>query len=319
MEEREYFRLNNPFIIGSGRSFSNMLEQGNFNMVVLKANQSNAKVNERFLLTEPLAFKYSEKYANWLNIKAQSMGNTQGFAELKDTMSMRIKKWNHAITGFYEEGTSTYNKLMPNGRSELYRGSQEQIKVKIAAFRKELINYPDLQVVYNEVNDFEVILNSTHETKQISQDTIDIASKELEQAYQALGEMLFSNLLNLTDIFIKDTSVVKDYFIFRLLRSPKKQNDAEQGYILAIPELSKKAADISFSPDDTLLINNNGEKPIYCYSATTADAPEPTTLLEIAAGDQLEITAIDLGAPANKFLIFVNKETTPAEVEIVLV
>ncbi len=319
MEEKEYYRLVNPFFLGLGRSYSNMLEQGKFNLIVLKTNQANVKVKDRFLLTEPVVENYSEKYSNWLNIKAQSKGSTQDFAELKAKMPNRVKKWNHTITGLFEEGTSTYNKLLPNGRADLYKGSQEQIKVKIAAFRKELNNYPDLQTLYTEVFDFEATLNSTHETKQISQDTIDTVSKELEDAYRLLGIMLFSNLLNLTDIFIDDTSVVKNYFIFRLLRAPKKQDNNEQGYILDIPAQSKKVADISYSVDDILLISNNGDKSIYCYAATTADAAEPATLIEIAAADQLEISAADLGAPANKFLIFVNKETIAAEVEIVLV
>jgi hypothetical protein len=43
-------------------------------------------------------------------------------------------------------------------------------------------------------------------------------------------------------------------------------------------------------------------------------------MIEIEAGDQIEITAIELEAPTNKYLIFVNKDVNEnAEVEIVLV
>ena len=77
---------------------------------------------------------------------------------------------------------------------------------------------------------------------------------------------------------------------------------------------------ISFSVDDTLLIINNGDVPLYYYTASTADAPQPAQLSQVAVGDEAEVAAAQLGAPASKFLILVNKNaTTEAEAEIALI
>jgi hypothetical protein len=65
---------------------------------------------------------------------------------------------------------------------------------------------------------------------------------------------------------------------------------------------------------------NNSTISIFFYAAPTPDAAQPSQLTEIAAGDELEITATQLGAPANKQLIFVNKDATEgADVEIALI
>ena len=60
--------------------------------------------------------------------------------------------------------------------------------------------------------------------------------------------------------------------------------------------------------------------PIFYYAAATADAAQPAQLSEIAIGDEAEIAAAQLGAPANKFLILVNKDASlEAEAEIALI
>jgi hypothetical protein len=78
-------------------------------------------------------------------------------------------------------------------------------------------------------------------------------------------------------------------------------------------------ANISFALGDTLLATNVGDVPLYYYGASSATQSAPANPTEIAEGNEAEITAASLGAPANKYLLFVNTDKdkdTEREVEI---
>ncbi len=95
---------------------------------------------------------------------------------------------------------------------------------------------------------------------------------------------------------------------------------ADVAYTLTVPAAGTAAAEISFSVDDTLLISNTGDVSVYYYGATIGSQPAPATAIEIAAGDEAEVTAASLGAPSNRYLMFVNKDAdTDGEVEITLI
>ena len=104
--------------------------------------------------------------------------------------------------------------------------------------------------------------------------------------------------------------------------TPRKHADdsTDEAYILSIPAAGIASADVSFSVDDTLLISNTGDVPVAYYGAATASQPAPATAITIAANNEAEVTAASLGAPANRFLLFVNKDAeTDGEVEITLI
>ena len=164
----------------------------------------------------------------------------------------------------------------------------------------------------------------------------DTAFKQQQQAQGAvtnrksLKEMLWANLkkqlyINMLTIIINNPDnpkVMLSFFEDKILRFRKHKDDGStaEAYKLNIAASSSKVADISFSVDDTILIINNGYVPLYYYAAATANAAQPAQLTEIAVGDEAEVKAIQLGAPANKFLILVNKDASmEAEAEIALI
>jgi len=149
------------------------------------------------------------------------------------------------------------------------------------------------------------------------------SSKEIKEIlWNELKKQLYKNMLTIALHYIDNLNMVHTYFNPTLLRLRHHNNDDDttQTYKLLIPVLSSKAANISFSVDDTLLIINNGVKSIFYYGTATADEQAKTALIEIPAGEEAEVTAVSLGAPSNKFIIFVNKDATDeGEVEIALI
>jgi hypothetical protein len=164
----------------------------------------------------------------------------------------------------------------------------------------------------------------------------DTAFKQQQQAQgdvtnrKSLKEMLWNNLkkqlyINMLTIIINNPDNPKlmlSFFEDKIMRFRKHKDDGSTAdtYKMSIAAASSKVADISFSVDDTILIINNGDVPIFYYAAATADAAQPAQLSEIAVGDEAEVKATQLGAPANKFLILVNKDASlEAEAEIALI
>ena len=317
--KRLYFRFINPFLVGRQRNFKKMAAQSDCNYDALCANEANPLVHARKALTEPVYEHYHAQYDAWINSQSGSLMGTKGFVDLLAELPEKLKHWYRKIVEVFEEDTLEFGGIFPNGRSDVYRGSYGQQLSKLHSVATEVNKYPALSAVYEEINAYYLLLKDARSNKGVKHDTKDTSSAALDQAYDAMGEMLFSNMLQLTDIFIKTPEVVSNYFDLSLLQYSKKQDDESGSYILTLPANSKRTADISFSVDDSLLLINNGTKSIFFYAAATADAATPDNLTEIAAGEELEITAASLGAPANKFLIFVNTDLTEeGEVEIVL-
>ena len=318
--KRKYMRLQNPFLLKGKRNYKRMAMQSTYNYNALHDNADNQKVHELIAHTDQVYQIYHAQYDIWNSAQGDSTGGTKNFIDLFVEAPEKIKHWQHKIIDVFSENSPEFVTIFSKGRNDIYKGTQEQQLSKLQALAIHVKKYPGLVAIHEEINAYNEELSVAYKNKGISQDGKNKSSDALDIAYDAMGELLFSNMLALTIIFIKNTDVVEHYFDFSLLRNPKKQSEEDNAYILAIPANSKKTADISFSTDDTLLLVNNGTKSISFYAAATADAATPTTLSEIAAGEELEVTAASLGAPANKFLIFVNTDLTEVgEVEILLI
>ena len=88
---------------------------------------------------------------------------------------------------------------------------------------------------------------------------------------------------------------------------------------LKLASNSSKAPNFEFSIDNNVVIRNKENFSLYYYAAAIPAASIPEQLNEIPAYEELVLTAVDLGAPSNKYIIIVNKETAnAAEVEIIL-
>ena len=110
------------------------------------------------------------------------------------------------------------------------------------------------------------------------------------------------------------------YFDQSIITPDKRKSsddDDSAAYTLSVPASATAVANINFALGDTLLVTNTGDVPLYYYGASSATQAAPANPTEIAEGDEAEITAASLGAPANKYLLFVNTDKDyEGEVEI---
>jgi hypothetical protein len=235
-----------------------------------------------------------------------------------DKLPAKLRNWENRIAIVFEETTPDYLRLFPGGRSKIYTGSLIDQFTKLQNLAIKLADYPALAAVRTEVDAYCQGLMLLQVSKDENISGIGTASAELKAAFTALGKMMFVVLCKLVVKYIDDTTHVEYFFPMHLLRSKPAGEPEEENYSLIIPPEGIEAADIGFSIDDKYLVRGIGEVAVECWGAVNPTDPKPTITIAILPGEEVEITAVQLGAPDAKYMMFGNSDTElEGEVEIV--
>ena len=246
---------------------------------------------------------------------------TQNVQAIKKEFNKLIDELFEVVVFKFHKNSAVFNEFFPHGVSPFKTAPLSEILVKMELAESLALKYKaEIGETYAiGLKDVRVQLETEINSQQIASGEVSNAIPGYELLRLAMDKQLLKNVCVILIENLDNPWVVSTYFDEYLIFPKVKKEVDGQGYILDIPAAGKQVADISFSVDDSLLISNNGNGILYCYAAATADAAEPANMLEIQPADQIEISALSLGAPANKFLIFVNKDTIQAaQAEIVL-
>ena len=255
---------------------------------------------------------------------AEQKSKTLTVDQCIDLFVSKAKEFEASVRDKFGKLSPVYQEFYPQGMKPFNNISKASIESLMIQIKSAFFNH---KVELGEAksdelqNIYDIYVHARGSQEQKKSETKG-SRLSWDDSFEAMKRQAFVNLLTIASIYPGEPERAKLFFNQSII-TPKMHHTADgdtSSYILVIPFNSKRVADISFSPDDTLLIINNGTKSISFYAAATADAATPAILNEIAPGEELEITAATLGAPANKFLIFVNTSLTDeGEVEIVLV
>jgi hypothetical protein len=228
------------------------------------------------------------------------------------------------VKSIFTKNSPDYLKFLPFGLSEFHDANPAEMLDLLdrnIAFNTDYKTQLGTNLYIDKFAELKTKLSKAVDNQKEAGSKVKSKSEIKEILWNELKKQLYKNMLFIALHYIDNLAMVLTYFKPQLLRTRKNSDkEIEQTYTLSIAPASSKAADISFSVDDTLLIINNGDVPLYYYATTAADSPQPAQLSEIAIGDEAEVAAAQLGAPANKFLIFVNKDAAQqAEVEIAMI
>ena len=173
-----------------------------------------------------------------------------------------------------------------------------------------------------EVDSFSHTLNEALSVKQNGYSITDESSETLYRSYQALAIPMFSILGRLISLFAADPLKCEHYFPMNILRYRVSKNGKQEEngiYTLSVPAGGSAPADLNFSSGDKLMLSNTGEISVWYYGATSATAAAPDNPAELQPDTEIEVSGTQLGAPLNKYLIFLNKDMKKtAEIEITL-
>ena len=246
---------------------------------------------------------------------------TQSVQTFKKQFNKLIDELEEVVVYKFHKNSAVYHEFFKDGITYYKKANLSEILLRMELAESLALKYKaEIGETYaTGLKEVRLQLETEINSQQIAAGEVSNAIPGYELLRLAMDKQLLKNVCVILIENLDNPWVVSTFFDEYLIFPKVKKEVDGQGYILDIPAAGKQVADISFSVDDSLLISNNGNGILYCYAAATADAAEPANMLEIQPADQIEISALSLGAPANKFLIFVNKDTTQAaQAEIVL-
>jgi hypothetical protein len=273
----------------------------------------------------------TETEACWDNV----FGNLQTYdaqLNLRQSLTIQVKQLMKSFADLalqlepyivfkYKKNSGTYQEFYPHRRSEFHLLNQDNVLIMMERMVAACHKYnADLGGTWEA--DFITLRDNFKDTFASQKETkgsVSVAIPDFGAKIHALYYQLYKNMLVILTENYMQAGVMLTFFdqaIVNYVKHPKEEDTS--AYTLPVPANTKAVADISFSVDDTLLITNNGEEGLQFYFAPTTDAAAGA-MYSIAAGDQKEVKAGDAGAPANKFLIFVNPSDEAGEVEIMLI
>jgi len=214
---------------------------------------------------------------------------------------------------FFPQGKSGYSRITKGNADNLFAtviSACENHKDKLGPQLKD--EFVALQNKYLAARNKQLEKKgSTSSTRSAWDDNLD-----------EIKDLAFHNLLVIADHHRGQTEKMRLYFDQSIITLDKRKSptgEASQAYTLSVPASATAVANINFALGDTLLVTNTGDVPLYYYGASSAAQPAPANPTKIVEDEDAEITASSLGAPANKYLLFVNTDKdSEGEVEIMM-
>ena len=218
-----------------------------------------------------------------------------------------------------------YKQFFPQGLSQYSKVAKKNINELLAQLIKASNTYKT--EIGPETEDQLTVMQhqyqAARETQNISLKAVKYSSTDIELLGEKLKKQMYLNFLKLAIIFVdtpgKGISMINSSLLYTKHRI-KTQEEQDNTYTVTIPANTTKEAGFAFSVDKTMLFSNTGSEAVLIYGAASVDAPLSPTAIEILSGEEKEITATQLGAPANRFILIKNKSLlVEAEVEILFV
>ena len=291
---------------------------------IKQSSDSGAPFGELVLpFQESLAKLSASKTGTVVNL-AQQGSDTMTVDNYLQQFKDSIKTLEPLVMVQFPKGSVQYHEFFPQGKSAYSRTTKGNIDNLFATVISACENHKDKLGL--QLKDEFVALQSNYvaaRNKQLEKKGSTSSTRSAwDDNLDEIKDLAFHNMLVIADHHRGQPEKMRLYFdqsIITLDKHKSSDDDTAQAYTLTIPASATAVANINFALGDTLLVTNVGDVPVYYYGASAFNQPAPANPTQIAEGDEGEITAASLGAPANKYLLFVNtNKDTKGEVEIML-
>ena len=321
--ENSYFE--NPYENGhfSRESFRKYVD--NHLYILQQAKAKGEAVGDIIDATKPLLEEYTLAVKQINSGKATRTARTYTVDQCIEKFKKLVAQREGLIRNKFGKSSEAYLEFFPKGLSQFSAVSKKNIDELFDQVIKGSNTYktelgPELEQEFADCyHQYKIALDSQEGKKG----DVDISVKDIESVSAKLIRQLTLNIHKLAILYIDKPDYAKTFFTNSLLRKKSKSkqtNGTSDPYTITIPANTTKEAGFAFSIDKTMLFSNIGSEAVLIYGAANVDAPLSPTAIEILPGEEKEITATQLGAPANRFILIMNKSVaTEAEVEILFV
>ncbi len=211
-----------------------------------------------------------------------------------------------------KKNSGPYQEFSPYGRDEYHQADQKNIVLLMERMVSKCNKYasdlgPDPETEFQALlDDFNIIFASQKEKKG----DVSLGIADFEQKSKKLFVQMFRNLGTLIAEYPEEPDKILSFFdqtIVNYKTHIKK---------VLIQQKTTEAYELNPKADDIIHLYNKSAGPVKYYFAPTADSEASTPPNELISKVRYKVKGLDAGAPANKFIIFINDNDTEVTVEL---
>ena len=245
----------------------------------------------------------------------QQMAETNAVKLIREAFKAKMDDIEAAVRFHYKRKSLIYDEFFKHGGiSDFKTAPLYSIFVKMTSIvslvdkYKSTLGQPLLDEITQIKNDFETERNTQlgliGSVKSVIPNYEDKKALMITQLHKDVLVIMVEN--------IEHTDVMPKFFDEQLIRFKHHNNGEENNtpYTLHLGTEAREVADISYSVDDTIVLNNTGLVALPYFFAESADEEAPEHPDILALDEEIEIKAVVAGAPQKRFLIFLNPSTT---------
>ncbi len=292
------------------------------NSRLIKSVAEGQPFNDLLAPTQTCLDALRQSFEGGASTQAQQESKTLAVDLIISEFIKKVVHYGPAIMVHFDKNSVEYEQIYPHGRTEYLKtnkGSASKlmsqflmgIKANMESLGEAMVT--DIQDVYDR---YVAARNEQLQTKESNAGL----KGSWEENLTNMWHQIHINVLSIALANPGKPEVVSRYFTQSILRLKKHTKSATKSgvILLTVPKNSLTVANISYSVEDTLLLNNTGGVNLSYFGADTADSTKPDTASELQSGEEKEVTAVSLGAPTNTFLIIANETESDGEIEISL-
>jgi hypothetical protein len=313
------------FFLGGDINEANLVRFLEDHLQRLMARNPGGKYDPQIAVFTALLKDYKDSIdlRNWN--QAQQEAETLSVDEIIASFKSMVGARHFDITRKWEDGKPTYQKFYPHGLDEYYQATKGNVESMmnrwISACELHKDDLPEGFVT--PFTDLQARFVSTRPAQLTFIANTDGSRLTVKQKKEAVALQATKHLHILGMDFAGQPEMASAYFDQSIIRRPVKTNGVEpEPEVLSDAVAPKSSVTIlhgGFDANTMFRIVNSGSVSLKFYTTNLPDDPVPAVTLELAAGEEDEVMASELGADKNLFLMAYNaSETTAGSYEVTI-
>ena len=316
--------LQNPFDNVTKRNMKRMLMMATDHFDKLKLVAStDSFIDNLYQNALPKYDAFKNVYNELQSVRNLYQMHTQEVESLiKELANEKIKQWDIQIQYNYDDNSSKYKALLPNGRAPFQKGAYELRISELATLYKTLNNFPNLSQTQTDVQAFYQLILETRTAQQGMEKKEASMMLELEQARFALAKAMHQIYGYLIGYYSDNLKTVETFYELKYLRVGSSTNSSEdESEAKPIATEQNKIEKLStlevfkdkVNEDDDVVFENLTSGMIELWTGENINDPKPKNTLLVSPGQSVNFTAKNFSNGTVKTLFVLNGNEEVAE------
>lgn len=254
---------------------------------------------------------------NWALYQSNTLTVENWFKEL----TRKTKRWEAWVLTEFDDDSSEYLSLMPNGRADFNKGPYEMRLKSVATLETALGAYPTLNTVLLDVQQFRTDIEAARTTQQGFEQNDKQLRQDLEHARLDLAVAMHRVFGGLIQLYAHDTAHIETFFDMRYLQSTSTKRDKKAAVRTVSANSRSKVLERVFVDNDILQLSNVGNVSLGFFVTNDENAATPNDITLLDAQESQSYTLSDLsdGTTNPHFLMVVNMNDEIGRYQAVLI